>query len=204
MEISKPLPPCSAWYAIILFAANIAAPYAACQQATTNSAPLAAPMPQVSFAVSELPDSPGATRLARSETISKSQETSGQPRSSGQTPDPITTSNPSGTPSNATASTETTPVENQSPQPQTAQPLPPLSQDAQPPNQKPAGTAAAESNHPSGVAASEPAGIAIAPAKQRRVRTVVLRVGAILGAGVAIGSVVALTEATPSKPPGAH
>jgi hypothetical protein len=70
--------------------------------------------------------------------------------------------------------------------------------------QKPVGTAAAETSKVSGVAASQPAGVAIAPAKQRRVRLIVIRVGAILGAGAAVGMVVALTQATPSKPPGAH
>ena len=74
----------------------------------------------------------------------------------------------------------------------------------QPVPQKPVGTAAAEPTHAGGIAASQPAGVAVAPAKQRRVRTIVIRVGAILGAGVAVGSVVALTEATSSKPPGAH
>ena len=71
-------------------------------------------------------------------------------------------------------------------------------------SQKPVGTAVAEAPHAGGVAASQPAGVAIAPAKQRRVRTIVLRMGAIVGAGVAVGSVVALTAATGSKPPGAH
>lgn len=70
--------------------------------------------------------------------------------------------------------------------------------------EKPVGTAAAGVIPATGIAASQPAGVAIAPAKQRRVRTMVLKMGAIIGAGVAIGSVVALTEATPSKPPGAH
>lgn len=70
--------------------------------------------------------------------------------------------------------------------------------------QKPVGTAAAEAPNASGVAASQPAGVAMAPAKQRRVRTIVLKTGAIIGAGVAVGSVIALTRATPSKPPGAH
>jgi hypothetical protein len=70
--------------------------------------------------------------------------------------------------------------------------------------QKPVGTAAAETSKVSGVAASQPAGVAIAPAKQRRVRLIVIRVGAILGAGAAVGAVVALTQATASKPPGAH
>jgi hypothetical protein len=72
------------------------------------------------------------------------------------------------------------------------------------PPQRPVGTAAAEAPNASGIAASQPAGVAIAPAKQHRVRTIVLRMGAIVGAGVAVGSVVALTAATPSKPPGAH
>jgi hypothetical protein len=71
-------------------------------------------------------------------------------------------------------------------------------------SQTPVGTAVAESPNASGIAASQPAGVAIAPAKQRRVRTIVLRMGAIVGAGVAVGSVVALTAATSSKPPGAH
>lgn len=70
--------------------------------------------------------------------------------------------------------------------------------------QRPVGTAAAEAPKVSGVTAAEPAGVAIAPAKQRRVRTIVLKVGAIIGAGAALGTVIALTEATPSKPPGAH
>jgi uncharacterized membrane protein YczE len=56
----------------------------------------------------------------------------------------------------------------------------------------------------SGITAAQPAGVAVAPAKQRRVRTIVLKVGAIIGAGVALGTVVALSEGTSSKPPGAH
>lgn len=77
-------------------------------------------------------------------------------------------------------------------------------QNSAPDAQKPVGTAAAEAPHTSGVAASQPAGVAIAPAKQHRVRTIVIRVGAIVGAGVAVGTVIALTEGTSSKPPGAH
>jgi hypothetical protein len=69
---------------------------------------------------------------------------------------------------------------------------------------RPVGTAAAEAPRVTGITAAQPAGVAIAPAKQRRVRTIVLRVGAIVGAGAALGTVIALTAATPSKPPGAH
>jgi hypothetical protein len=70
--------------------------------------------------------------------------------------------------------------------------------------QRPVGTAAAEAPKVSGITAAEPAGAAIAPAKQHRIRTLVIKVGAIIGAGAAIGTVVALSAATPSKPPGAH
>lgn len=70
--------------------------------------------------------------------------------------------------------------------------------------QKPVGTAAAEAPSTSGVAASQPAGVAIAPAKQRRARTIIIRTGAIIGAAVAVGVVVGLTAATGPKPPGAH
>ena len=70
--------------------------------------------------------------------------------------------------------------------------------------QRPVGTAVAEAPKVTGITAAEPAGVAIAPAKQRRVRTIVLKVGAIIGAGVAVGTIVALTAGTSSKPPGAH
>jgi len=70
--------------------------------------------------------------------------------------------------------------------------------------QKPVGTAVAPPPPATGIAASEPAGAAIAPAKQRRVRTLLIRVGALVGAGVAIGTVVALSSASPSRPPGSH
>jgi hypothetical protein len=70
--------------------------------------------------------------------------------------------------------------------------------------QRPIGTAAAPAPGVSGITAAQPAGVAIAPAKQKRVRTIVIRVGAILGASAALGTVIALSEGTSSKPPGAH
>lgn len=78
----------------------------------------------------------------------------------------------------------------------------PAPQDQTP--QRPAGTAAAEAPKVSGITAAQPAGIAIAPAKQRRTRTLVIKVAAIIAAGAAVGTVVALSEATSSKPPGAR
>jgi hypothetical protein len=70
--------------------------------------------------------------------------------------------------------------------------------------QEPKGTAAAEVESTTGVAASQPTGMAIAPAKQKRLRMVLIKVGALVGAGVAIGSVAALSSASPSRPPGSH
>jgi hypothetical protein len=72
------------------------------------------------------------------------------------------------------------------------------------PVQRPVGTAAAGASNVNAIAASQPAGVAMAPAKQHRVRTIILKTGAIIGAGVAVGAIVALTAATPPKPPGAH
>ena len=69
---------------------------------------------------------------------------------------------------------------------------------------EPTGTAAAEAGKVSGSAASRPAGAAIAPAKQRQVRSFLIKMGVIAGAGVALGSVAALSQASPSKPPGAR
>lgn len=69
---------------------------------------------------------------------------------------------------------------------------------------EPVGTAAAEWLPVMGVAASRPAGAALAPAKQRRARAVVIKVGALLAAGAAVGTVMALSEASPSRPPGSR
>jgi hypothetical protein len=139
--------------------------------------------------VAELPDSPGAALL-------KSQEISVQQSSARQ---------PAGAPiSNQSLAMQSQPIVPQDQEVQSSQSRPRPAQGSQQSDQKPVGTAAAGSIPVTGIAASQPAGVAIAPAKQHRVRTVVLRVGAILGAVVAVGSVVALTEATPSKPPGAR
>jgi anti-anti-sigma factor len=81
------------------------------------------------------------------------------------------------------------------------QPSPKKQQDV---SQEPVGTAAAEFIKTTGVAASKPAGSAIAPAKQRRARSILIKVAAIAGAGAAVGAVVALSAASPSRPAGSH
>lgn len=98
--------------------------------------------------------------------------------------------------------TQSRPKDPPKPQTATSEALP-QSQTSLPSPQKPIGTAAAEPVPVSGVAASQPAGMAIAPAKQHRVRTIVLRIGAIAGVGAAVGTVYALSRSTSSNPPGA-
>jgi hypothetical protein len=65
---------------------------------------------------------------------------------------------------------------------------------------KPVGAAAAPASNGEGVAGSRLTGAVIAPAKQRRVHSVVIRVAIIVGACVAIGTVAALSRSNPSQP----
>jgi len=65
---------------------------------------------------------------------------------------------------------------------------------------QPVGTAAAPAVKGTGVSGSRVSGAAIAPAKQRRVHIFVIRVAVVAAACVAVGTVVALTHATPSQP----
>lgn len=133
------------------------------------------------IAASELPDSPG-TAWAQAQSASSPQDSASQQTSSSQTaaPAPVQTE--------SSSSSSTTGGQNNDDQKL----------------QRPVGTAAAEAAKVKGVTAAQPAGVAMAPAKQRRVRTIVIKVGAIVAASAAIGTVIALTEATPSRPPGAH
>jgi hypothetical protein len=135
-------------------------------------------------ASAELPESPGAA-WAKAQVALSQQDSSSQAATPSSTETSTQTATQAG--SSQTASTQSTSAQDQAQKPQ-----------------RPVGTAAAEAPKVSGVTAAQPAGVAIAPAKQRRVRTIVLKVGAIVGAGAALGAVIALREATPSKPPGAH
>lgn len=64
----------------------------------------------------------------------------------------------------------------------------------------PVGTAAAPEVKSTGVSGSRVSGAAIAPAKQRRVRIFMIRVAVVVAACVAVGTVVALSHATPGQP----
>ena len=67
--------------------------------------------------------------------------------------------------------------------------------------QEPVGAANAEKVPTAGGAASKPAGVAIAPAKQHQTRSLLFKIGAIAAAGVAAGTVYALSRGTSSTPP---
>jgi hypothetical protein len=86
-------------------------------------------------------------------------------------------------------------------QPQTTT-VPEAPQPKQQPEQ-PVGAAAAEKVGVAGGAAAKPAGAAIAPAKQHQTRSLLIKLGAVAAGAVAIGTVYALSKASPSKPPGA-
>lgn len=71
----------------------------------------------------------------------------------------------------------------------------------QPAPAQPNGTAIAPPVTVSGGAASKPAGVAIAPPKQRQIRSLLIKLGLIAGAGVAVGTVVGLSAASPGHVP---
>jgi len=97
-----------------------------------------------------------------------------------------------------TQSAQTAPPD--APTPQRADPAVLNLQSDQQQNNNPVGTAAAPVAKPAGVAASRPAGAVIAPAKQRRRKAILIRVGIIVGAGVAVGTVAALSRGSSSRP----
>jgi hypothetical protein len=70
------------------------------------------------------------------------------------------------------------------------------------PMQTPSGAAGAKNASVKGSPAAQPAGAAVAPAKQHGHRSLLIKVGLLAGAGVALGSVIALSAGSPARPPG--
>jgi len=66
---------------------------------------------------------------------------------------------------------------------------------------EPNGTAVAPPIETTGGAASKPAGVAIAPPKQRQIHSLLIKLGFLAGAGIAVGTVVGLSAASPSHVP---
>lgn len=101
---------------------------------------------------------------------------------------------------------ETQPVEAplpNAPQPQATAPRQQQSSQSAAPTaaQEPLGAAAAEQVKTAGGGASRPAGNAIAPAKQHQYRSLLIKLGAVAAAGIAVGTVYGLSHATSSTPP---
>jgi len=133
---------------------------------------------------STLPDAPSATLLAQT-TAPQNPVQQSSPSQNAQPANPQPQpSQPQGT---------------QTAQPAQAQPSQPAPTD----QQAPAGAAAAPAGATAGGAASRPAGNAIAPAKQRQVRSLLIKLGAVAAAGAAVGVVYALSRSSPAVPPGA-
>lgn len=77
-----------------------------------------------------------------------------------------------------------------------------------PPNQQqpapvPSGAAGAKAANVKGSPVAQPAGAAVAPARQRGHRSLLIKLGLLAGAGIAVGSAVALSDRSPARPPGA-
>jgi len=89
----------------------------------------------------------------------------------------------------------------QMPESSTALPATPAPQPkAEQQMQQPLGAATAEGVPVVGGAASRPAGEAIAPAKQKQRRSLLIKLGLIAAVGVAAGVVAGLSEGTSAKP----
>ena len=118
-------------------------------------------------------------------------------------------SQPSRPPDNAQSSqqTATSPNSTELPDaPTTAQPSSQERSDpsqAQNPDSVPSGAAGAKMPHAKGAPAARPLGAAIAPAKQRGRRSLLIKVGLVAGACVAAGTAFALSKGSSAKPPGA-
>jgi len=70
-------------------------------------------------------------------------------------------------------------------------------------NAEPSGAAGAKAATPKGAPVAQPAGAAVAPVRQRGHRSLLIKIGLLAGAGIAVGSAAALSHGSPSRPPGA-
>jgi hypothetical protein len=79
----------------------------------------------------------------------------------------------------------------------------PQSQAAQTPQTAPpSGAAGAKAANPKGTPVAQPAGAAVAPVRQRGHRSLLIKIGLVAGAAIAVGAVVAMSEKSPARPVG--
>ena len=177
-----------------------------------------APQAEHTTKPADLPDSPSYSQAqAQKTTLAQATEPqeSQPPQSQPDSQQPATSQPPPPRPDSQPATSQppqSQPAESQSTAPQQTQAPAPGSQPAaqqetqssQAGDQNPAGAATAQRGKTAGGAASRPAGAALAPAKQRNPRSLLIKLGLLAGAGVALGTAFALSQASPSRPPGAH
>ncbi len=84
----------------------------------------------------------------------------------------------------------------------TAQPSAAQGSDQQP-TLPPSGAAGAKASDAKGAPAAQPVGAAVAPARQHSHRSLLIKVGLVAGAAIAVGTVVAFSAKSPTRPPGA-
>ena len=159
-------------------------------------------VPELVAQTTQTSDPAASNSQTQSQNNNSNQGSSTDPRFSGTRPDP------SAGPQTPTLSPQVpespSPVQPQQEQQQLPT-APSSTRPAQPVTQRenPAGAAAAEKGVTRGGAASKPAGTAIAPAKQRQVRSLLIKLGVLAAAGVAVGTVMGLSKGSPTSPPGA-
>ena len=175
-----------------------------------------APQSENATKPSDLPDSPSysqaqaqKTTLAQATQPQEPQAPQSQPDSqpaASQPPQPQPDSQPatSQPPQSQPAESQSTASQQTQTPATNSQPAQQETQSSQPGDQNPAGAATAQRGKTAGGAASRPAGAALAPAKQRNPRSLLIKLGLLAGAGVALGTAFALSQASPSRPPGAH
>jgi hypothetical protein len=145
-----------------------------------------------------LPDAPSATPKVTAQNQTPQDQQPQQPE--------VVPVGPAGANEPAPATeTQTQPATDQPAPEATPEPAPAPAQTTTAPakNEQPLGTAAAEKGTTHGGAASKPAGVAIAPAKQKRSKSFFIKLGAVAAGAAALGAIYALSRSTSSTPPGA-
>ena len=164
-------------------------------------------IPELVAQTTQTSDPAASNSQTQSQNNTSNQGSSTDPRFSGTRPDPSAgPQTPTLSPQVPESPSPVQPQQEQqqlptAPSPQTTtgtQPAQPVTQ-----RENPAGAAAAEKGVTRGGAASKPAGTAIAPAKQRQVRSLLIKLGVLAAAGVAVGTVMGLSKGSPTSPPGA-
>jgi hypothetical protein len=187
----------------LLIAGLCSAPLLRAQQ--TNPA-----TPQQSPETSQQPQQPTTTQPAQTDQAQPAPAQNAQPAAPAgqnqpqQPASPGTSVNPSQAPlAPVTTYPDAAGAQQDQPSPSAAPQTTTVPEGPKPkPQAEPVGAATAESVPTTGGAAAKPAGIAIAPAKQHQTRSLMLKIGAVLAAGAALGTVYALSHGTSSTPPG--